>query len=829
MIRIVILALALVAALGAQADTRQRVLLLHSYHAGLGWTDAIQRGFDESLRTSGVAVDVYVEHLDSLRFRSRLSQMKFGMLGLLRAKFAGTSFDAVVVADNDAFDFVLANREFFGTAVPVVFCGINGLDAYDLSRYSPVTGVAEAASFGDTLTVIADLFRRPRLVVIGDRSATFQANIEGLRRANEGRLRPFQVEVFNDPSLRRILAHVAAIGPDASVFFMSRPVDDEGVTVSMPQAVHEVTQASRQPVFAGWDFMLGHGVIGGSMVSGEAQGRAAAAQLAAILRGTPVAAVPVLHKSPNQYMFDHRALVRFGVQDAALPEGAVIIERPVSFYEANREKVQATAAAFAVLLIVLAVLSVEIVRRRRAEVQLGYLARHDVLTGLTNRGLLQDRFTQALALAERNNRALALLFLDLDRFKEINDSLGHSIGDKVLRDVAARLTPLVRNSDTICRIGGDEYVLLLNQLDRASESEAAAIADKVVAAMARPFDVAGNVLNLSFSIGIAVYPWDGRDFETLLKNADIAMYEAKSGGRNSVRFFSESMNVRIQRRMRCLQHLAGAREKGELSLHIQPQQSLGDGSIVGAEALLRWNSSVLGQVSPAEFIPYAESSGAIVGLGEWVFEEVCRIVARWQKLGLPAIPLAVNVSVVQLRRAGFSDFVRGCLERHGITPARLEIEITESVFLDTLVEISRNLEALQSMGLMLAIDDFGTGYSNLSYLKRTSASRLKIDQSFVKDLLSDANCAEIVRAVVQIGRSIGMKTVAEGVEEPGQAVFLRDLGCDAMQGYLLSPPVPVETFEAFFERFRARHQLTVVEGASSSQPIGGQSQRTHSR
>lgn len=814
MVRAIFLTLALVVWAGGSAAESARVLMLHSYHAGLGWTDAIQRGFDESLKSSGVEVNLFVEHLDSLRFRRSLGEIKAGMQANLRAKYAQTTFDAVVVADNDALDFALANRDLFGRATPIIFCGINGLGSYDLTHHAPITGVAEAASFGETLSVMAELFPRPRLVVIGDRSATFRANLENLRQANESRLRPFRIEIFDNPVLRGMVNHVASIGPDANVVFMARPVDDSGVTLDMSEAVQAITEASRQPVFTGWDFMLGYGVVGGSLVSGEAQGRTAAIQLATALKGMPVSAIPVMRRSPNQYMFDYRALKRFGVQDAALPEGSIVIERPVSFYEANRQKVQATVAAFVVLLVALVILGVEVIRRRRAEIQLSYLASHDSLTGLTNRGLLQDRFNQAMALAERNNKALALLFLDLDHFKVINDSLGHTIGDKVLREVSVRLQRLVRSADTVCRVGGDEYAVLLSQLDRGTESEAVAIADKIIAAMSEPLEVAGNFLQLSFSIGIAVYPWDGRDFETLLKNADLAMYEAKAKGRNGARFFSESMNHEIQRRMRCLQHLVGATERGELALHIQPQQSLVDDSIVGAEALLRWTSPILGEVSPAEFIPYAESSGAIHRLGEWVFEDACRIVAGWQEKGLPSIPLAVNVSIAQLRKAEFGEFVRGCVERYRIEPGRIEIEITESVFLEEVTEVVRNLAAMNDMGLLLAIDDFGTGYSNLSYLQRTAAARLKIDRSFIRSLPEDSHSAEIVRAVVQIGRSIGLKTIAEGVETPRQAEALRQIGCDAMQGFLLSPAVPEAAFELFFQRFRVRQQLTVVDRIS---------------
>ena len=554
--------------------------------------------------------------------------------------------------------------------------------------------------------------------------------------------------------------------------------------------------------------MLGHGIVGGKLISGEAHGQTTARQLIQILKGRSADSIPIEWESPNRYMFDYRQLLRFGLQDHPLPEGSVVINQPVSFYELHRDKVHAAVAVFALLLSIVLVLVIEVLRRKRAEVKLNYLANHDALTQLTNRSLLQQRFAEARSLAERHNKALALLFLDLDHFKDINDSLGHLVGDKLLQETAARLTANVRNSDTVCRIGGDEFVILLNLLERGED--AAATADKIGEMMRFPINIAGNSLSISFSIGISMYPWDGQEFADLLRNADIAMYQAKNRGRNDYCFFNASMNAEIQRRIKVSHYLSGAFERTELALHIQPQQSLNDGSIVGAEALLRWQSPQLGPVSPAEFIPIAESSGLIVPLGAWVFDEACRIVASWQDAGYAPIPLAVNVSVAQLRRPDFCDMVETCLMKHGVAPTRIEIEITESVFMEKTTIIESNLRKLRALGLFLAIDDFGTGYSNLGYLSATNADRIKIDNSFIRDILTTQSKVEIVRAIIQIGRSLGMKTIAEGVEHPAQENFLRELGCDVLQGYLLSPPVPPERFAVFFTDYRARHQLKAI-------------------
>ncbi len=785
----------------AQAGESYRVLVLHSYHAGLSWTDAVQRGIDDALRDAArdttLEVSLHIEYMDALRFRAHLGEVGRDLRQSLTTKFGKHPPDAILVSDNDAFDFMIAARDEIAPGVPIIFCGINGLKAYPGARLQNTTGVAEEASFGDTLNVMEALFPGRRVLVVGDKSATFAGNLEGLRRANSHRATATQIEVFDDPALSRIETRVRALGPQSLVFFMARPVDDQGKTVPIAHAVRVVSQASTQPVFSGWDFMLGHGIVGGRLISAEMQGRMAAQHLASVLRGTPAREIPIIWDSPNRYLFDYRELERFGHQNASLPEGSVVVNRPVSFYETNRDKVLYAALAFIVLLLVIVFLMVEVMRRRQAELRLTHVATHDALTGLVNRGLLQDRFLQASALAQRNHRQIACLFLDLDHFKEINDSLGHGIGDKLLQEVSLRLGQHVRDSDMVCRLGGDEFLVLLNHLE--SVQEAAAKAIQFASALQAPFQVGGNTLTISLSIGISVFPSDSQDFESLLRNADLAMYEAKRSGRNGYRFFDASMNSGIQRRMQVNQLLTGAHLRGEMALHLQPQFSLADGRLIGAEALLRWTSPVLGPVSPVEFITLAESSGQIVALGAWVFEEAVRIVASWQQAGYEPIPLAVNVSVAQLRRAEFYDSVVQVLQRHGVAPGRIEIEITESVFMDNVPEIAANLKAMEKLGMPLAIDDFGTGYSNLAYLKQTSASRLKIDRSFVKDILQDQNDAEIVRAIIQIGRSLGMQTLAEGVEEQAQADELAALGCEAMQGYLRSPAVTEQAFLGFFK------------------------------
>jgi diguanylate cyclase (GGDEF)-like protein/PAS domain S-box-containing protein len=432
----------------------------------------------------------------------------------------------------------------------------------------------------------------------------------------------------------------------------------------------------------------------------------------------------------------------------------------------------------------------DISERKEREERVRHLAHHDALTGLPNRVLLTDRIAQTIALAQRNETLAAVMFLDLDRFKNVNDSLGHSAGDKLLQEVAARLKSAMRGSDTVARLGGDEFVIVMP--DAADQAAIAVAARKVLEAVGRPYSVDGHELVSTPSLGIAVYPADGGDVETLLRNADAAMYHAKESGRNNYQFFTQDMNARAVERLSLERSLRRALERDELRLHFQPQYEVATGSIVGVEALIRWEHPEQGLISPGRFMPFAEESGLILPIGAWVLERACWQNCEWQRQGLPAVRMSVNISALQFRQAGFADTVRHALEKSGLDARFLELEVTESVIMHEAERVTDTLAELKRMGLELAIDDFGTGYSSLSYLKRFPIDRLKIDQSFVRDIQSDGEDAAIIGAIIGLTRNLGLRTIAEGVETPEQLAFLREQGCDEVQGYLLSRPVPPE-------------------------------------
>jgi diguanylate cyclase (GGDEF)-like protein/PAS domain S-box-containing protein len=429
--------------------------------------------------------------------------------------------------------------------------------------------------------------------------------------------------------------------------------------------------------------------------------------------------------------------------------------------------------------------------------QMTHSAQHDFLTGLPNRMLLNDRIEQAIIFAPRHKKKVVVLFLDLDGFKHINDSLGHQIGDKLLQSVAKRLADCVRGSDTVSRQGGDEFVVLLSEVEHAEDAAITARRMLHVVAEAHPIDK--HDLHVSTSIGVSVYPDDGLDAETLIKNADTAMYQAKENGRQSYQFFKPSMNVRAVERQSIEENLRRALERQEFTLHYQPKINLRTGEITGAEALLRWTHPVRGPVSPAQFIPVAEDCGLIVPISQWALRQACTQARAWLDAGLALGTMAVNISAIEFRHDNFLEGVFAILDDTGLDPKSLELELTESVLMKKAEATESILKTLRARGVQIAVDDFGTGYSSLSYLRKFPMDALKIDQSFVQQITDAPGETTIVTAIISMGRSLNLRVVAEGVETHEQFEFLRAHQCDEAQGYYFSRPVVAEQFAKLLE------------------------------
>ncbi len=415
------------------------------------------------------------------------------------------------------------------------------------------------------------------------------------------------------------------------------------------------------------------------------------------------------------------------------------------------------------------------------------MATHDMLTGLPNRHLLQDRIAQALAHDRRNQEQAAVLFIDLDHFKIINDSLGHAVGDLLLKEVAARLNASMRSEDTVARQGGDEFIVLLPNIAGAQDAEA--VAQKMLGVLIQPFQINGEELHIGGSIGIALFPSDGEDVDTLLKNSDIAMYHAKENGRNNYQFFAPEMNQRAAEKHALGIDLRHTLERNELLLHFQPVIDMPDGKLTGMEVLLRWQHPKHGLILPSKFIALAEETGMIIPIGEWVLRQSCLQIRSWQSQGYAVPKLAVNISARQFRQKTLVADITRILVETGVEPRCLVLEITESMLVENIEETIKTLHQLSALGLEISIDDFGTGYSSLSYLKRYPINTLKIDLSFVRDIATDPNDAAIIAAIIAMAHSLKMGVVAEGVETEEQLTFLTRQGCDRFQGYYFSKPL----------------------------------------
>ena len=474
--------------------------------------------------------------------------------------------------------------------------------------------------------------------------------------------------------------------------------------------------------------------------------------------------------------------------EAALVEARTQLEQLV---EARTVELRSTVKA----------LEAKAVEQLVAESRITQLAHFDALTGLPNRLLLADRCAMALHRAQRARTSVALMFLDLDHFKNINDSLGHRVGDAVLVQLAARLRAAVREQDTISRLGGDEFIILMPDTHAAG---AASVAAKLLQMGQSPVLVEGHELTITPSIGIAIYPKDGGDLDTLSKCADAAMYRAKADGRNGFHFYSDEIQGNSDRRLALGNALRRALLHNELSLRFQPQISLASGDIVGVEALLRWHHPQLGQVPPAEFIPIAENSGLILPIGQWVIRTAIEQLAAWIERGMEPMIMAVNLSAIQFRHGDLPQFVTQCLNDAGLPAELFELELTESAAMANPQAAIATMADLHRRGIRLAIDDFGTGYSSLSYLKRFAVSKIKIDQSFVRDITDDPDDKAIVGAIISMARSLGIQTTAEGVETEAQLEYLREEGCNEVQGYLFSKPMTADAFESY-----------IIEAASS--------------
>lgn len=889
------------------------VLVLNSYHPGMDWTDGQVSGVREGLgRTDGV--QLYIEYMDAKRLTDpvHLDNLR----RLLSHKYRTVPLNAIVSTDNDAFDFLRRYRDELFPGVPVVFSGVNWFQDDQLSGLAGFTGVAESADHAATVGLMLQLHPgSERIVAIMDSTTTGKAlrtELEALAEALKGTV---AIELWDAFDPEELAHRVSNLPARSLVMLMPYASGRTGRFIAHAEIARLITENSSVPVYASWDFYLGHGIVGGNLTTAKAQGVAAGEILARLLKGEKASDIPVRRRLPGSNTFDYQQLARYAIPKSRLPEYSTIINEP--WYESRKPLIWAGSLVGVIVLALAWALLVILSRKRKADVELriaakafdsqvamvvcdengiilrvnqaftqstGYsaeeaigrktsilksgrhdsafyeafwsalkekhywqgviwnrrkngnvyaewltingvlspsgkvthyvgsfsditqnkeaeaevhrLAYYDQLTRLPNRRLLQDRLGQALAAAGRSGTCGAVLFLDLDNFNTLNDTRGHDTGDLLLTQVAQRLGRSLGEADTVARLGGDEFVVVLEDLsdDRAT---AAALArdfgDRLCGEIAQPYRLKETDYVCTVSIGICLF--DGNEtVEHLLKNADMAMYRAKDSGRNTVRFFDPEMQATLDRRSALEGDLRRALERNELQPYYQPQVGSA-GQVIGAEILLRWKTRSGDFISPADFIPLAEETGLILPIGAWVMEGACRQIKTWEgDARASLLQVSVNVSARQFQQDDFVGKVRRLISDYAIDAERLKLELTESMILDDIETAIDKMQTLRELGVAFSMDDFGTGYSSLAYLTRLPLDEIKIDQSFVAKLPGTRNDQIIVETTIAMGRGLGLRVVAEGVETQAQHHFLQEHGCHVFQGYLFGRPVPQTEF-----------------------------------
>ena len=817
---VLLLLLCLLIPTGAAAAQQElKIFVLHSYHQEYPWTRDVHRGFIDTLRRGlpDTALTIATESLDSKRLPYTPASAE-AFFHYLQQRYRQWQPDLIFLSDDNALSFLRQYGPRLFPGVPIHFCGVNRLELRTALRPPAYQGVFEVVPVAENI----QLARRfdpalHRVIFVGDGSSTHEAMARRIT-AIMMQFGDLDFELLGERQLARLLPQLQKDSPATLVLTtIGGLVDDKGETLPLPTSIARIAAAGDFRIYCMEETNLRPGVLGGELNSGRAHGTFVARQvLRQRLYGAP--GEVVADHSPTLPMFDYQQLQRFHIPLDLLPPGAVLRNEPQGFYYRYHQLVWGTLGFIGFQTGIILLLVRAIRRRRLAELalweqreRLRHLAHHDPLTGLPNRLLFVDRLQHAMDLARRKQQRVALLFLDLDRFKNVNDSLGHELGDRLLCQVARRLQICTRQTDTVARLGGDEFVVVLEGLTEAES--AGKMARKILRLLTEPVQIEGNELYVTASIGISLFPEDGVKIEGLMRCADVAMYRAKELGRNAFQFYRPEMSVRGVERLALEAQLRRAIEQGQLVVHYQPQVELASGRIRGMEALVRWRHPERGLLPPADFIPLAEETGLIVPLGEWVLREACRQNRAWQTLGLLALPVAVNLSARQFEKDGqpLLIAVEEALRDSGLDSRGLQLEITESLLMGSQPAADRTLQALADIGVQLAIDDFGSGYASLNYLKHFPLHTLKIDRNFILELEQDPRDGALVSAILALAEGLGLQVVAEGIEREGQRQGLLDRGCRLGQGYFFSKPLPATEMEKFL-RAQMRHgPKTVVD------------------
>jgi len=896
-------------------ETRQ-VLIIHSSYEGYQWTDSIQKGIEEKFSQSTVNYEFWIEYIDTKRITDidYFSQLQ----ALMSNKYKSRQIDLIMVVDNEAYDFLMEVRETLFPQTPIVFSAFIGYQSDTLHGKPLITGVIQENSFTETIDIALQLHPTTKKIVFLLPNAWPQ-RVGWVNDISKQYSQRFEVIKLTSNTLTTIDNELMALGKDIVVIPLNSFLLETGNYLSFEDLVNHLATIGNYPVYGLWDIALGHGIVGGKLVSGEIQGKKSAQLAIQIFGGKPIEELPVVESSPNQFMFDWNQLQRFNINIDDLPDNAIIINKLPSFYEKHTLLVWLISLIILILLMLIVTLSIIIIYRKRSEEklklaasvfsharesiiitdatgiildvndtflrttgysredaicrnlrnmesgqqspefyadmwkallqegywsgevwnqrkngevyaeiktisavrdlhgitthyvalgnditlikehqeQLEHIAHYDILTHLPNRSLLSDRLSQAMLQCGRNKQSIAVVFLDLDGFKTVNDAYGHDMGDELLIALSVRMKEALRESDSLSRIGGDEFVAVLTDLTTIDDCEP--LLERLLLSVSESITVNDIVLNISASVGVTLYPQDNVDADQLMRHADQAMYVAKASGKNRYHLFDTAQDDAIKLQRESLEAIRNALNNHQFVLYYQPKVNMKTGSVTGFEALIRWQHPKRGLLNPIDFLPVIENNAMSIEMGEWVIDTALTQISLWQAMGLNLpLNISINIAAVQLQHPDFTQRLTSLLAAHlDVEPRHLELEVLETSALEDVQHVSTIMSDCIALGVNFALDDFGTGYSSLTYLRRLPASLIKIDQTFVRDMLHDPNDLAIVEGVIALAKSFKRDVIAEGVETIGHGTELLQLGCDLAQGYGIARPMPASDIPAW--------------------------------
>ena len=815
---------------------QKNVLVINSYHQGLIWSKDETDGIIDVLKKQNNNISI-IEYMDWKNYPT--DENKLHLFEYYKYKYQNKRIDVLIVTDDMALEFALENRKSLFSNAPIVFCGVNQDGIANITRGQVnLTGVLEEVDPTNTIKMALQINPSLKSVyVLFDNSESGVSTGELVIDKIKAMDMKLNIIPLNNLAYDELIKNVRGYNDDSIILVTTYYSDVNGKIVNFENVSREVSKNSSVPVYHLYDFGLNNGAFGGTMMSGKLQGMSAGNLAVRLLDGENPDNIPFTSPKTTRSVFDFQQLKRFNIPLSMIPKDYEIINKPFSFFETYKTLVLSVLAVFILLIIFVYVLLIHIrqikkmdkklfdsheeltqiyeeleasdeeirqqydevliinERIRTSEEKLTYLAFHDTLTGLPNKLSLFENSNKNIFISNENK--VALLFLDIDNFKYINDTLGHDFGDKLMIKVSERLLSLLKENCCIYRLSGDEFVIIIKNIKEEGEGEV--FASHILDGFKEEFHVKNSVLHVSLSIGITICPEHGNDLEELLKYADIAMYRAKDAGRNRYVVYEQLMNEVLIERMNIEKYLHTALEKNEFEIYYQPQLDLESNKITGLEALMRWKSPELGFVSPLKFIKVAEDTHLIIPMGAWILKNSCAFLKKLHLKGYTSLTVSVNVSILQLLQIGFNDMVVDILEFFNLEPNYLEIEITESILMESFETIGIKLESLREMGVRIALDDFGTGYSSLNYLKQLPISTLKIDKSFIDEITCGNISETLTGQIIMLGKSMGMCIIAEGVERQEQLEYLINQKCHKIQGYICSKPIPEGGIEKLLE------------------------------